>query len=601
MGWEALVTLLVLALVFFALAREVASPDVVLLGALTGLMVLSAFSDRFPSPRETAAIFGNEGLLTVATLFVVAAGLRETGGVSLITARLIGRPTTVRAAQVRLMAPVAAVSAFLNNTPVVAMFMPVVSDLAKRSGVSPSKLFIPLSYAAVLGGCCTLIGTSTNLVVQALLMEAQKADPTVPTFGFFTLGAVGIPAAIAGILFIVGAGRLLPDRRAAAPKVVGAREYTVEMLVQPASPVAGLTIEEAGLRRLSGMFLASIERDGDRLVAVGPDERLHENDRLVFVGNVDSVVDVQRIRGLVPATDQVFTLEQPRHNRCLLEAVVSHASPLLGRSIRAGRFRTRYNAVVIAVHRSGERIDGKIGDIVLSVGDVLLLEAHPSFLDTYRQSADFFLMSAVDDSVPQRHDRAWIAITILVGMVVAATLENYTNLSLFTAALVAAALMGLTGCVSATQARRSIEWPMLIAIGAALGLGRAIESTGLASFLADQMVLGSSWAGPWGVLVGVYLLTLFFTEIVTNNAAAALAFPIALSSAHVVGANVMPFAVVVAVAASAGFATPLGYQTHLMVYGPGGYRFSDYLRIGIPLDLLVMAVVVLLTPVFFPF
>ncbi len=601
MGWEAWVTLITLILVLYALAREAAGPDVVLLGALTILTTLSAFSDRFPSPRETATVFGNEGLLTVATLFVVAAGLRETGGISLLTSRLIGRPDSVKVAQIRLMVPVATVSAFLNNTPVVAMFMPVVSDLAKRSNISPSKLFIPLSYAAVLGGCCTLIGTSTNLVVHALLIEAQRSDPTLPTLGFFTLGAVGMPAAIAGIAFIVAAGGLLPDRRPASANLVHAREYTIEMLVQPGSAVASQSIEEAGLRRLSGMFLASIEREGDTLVAVGPDQRLHVNDRLVFVGNVDSVVDLQRIRGLVPATDQVFTLEQPRHNRCLLEAVVSHASPLIGQSIRVGRFRTKYNAVVIAVHRSGERIDGKIGDIVLKAGDVLLLEAHPSFLDTYRQSPDFFLMSAVDDSVPHRHDRAWIAITILVGMVAAATLEPYTNLSLFNVALVAAGLMGLTGCVSAGQGRRSIDWQTLIAIGAALGIGRAIESTGLAAFVAGQMVAGFSWAGPWGVLFSVYLLTLLFTEIVTNNAAAALAFPIALTAANAIGVNVMPFAIVIAIAASAGFATPLGYQTHLMVYGPGSYRFSDYLRIGIPLDLLVMAVTVVLTPIFFPF
>ena len=601
MGWEAWVTLIILALVLYALAREAAGPDVILLGALTCLMTLSAFSNRFPSPRDAAAVFGNEGLLTVATLFLVAAGLKETGGISLLTARLIGRPKTVKAAQLRLMLPVTAVSAFLNNTPVVAMFMPVVSDLAKRTHISPSKLFIPLSYAAVLGGCCTLIGTSTNLVVQALLIDAQKTDPTVPTLGFFTLGVVGVPAALAGIGLILAAGRLLPDRRAATPDIANAREYTVEMLVQPASPVDGRTIEEAGLRRLSGMFLASIEREGESLIAVGPEQRLRSNDRLVFVGNVDSVVDLQRIRGLVPATDQVFSLEQPRHNRCLLEAVVSHVSPLVGQSVRVGRFRTRYNAVVIAVHRSGQRIDGKIGDIVLKAGDVLLLEAHPSFLDSHRHNPDFFLMSAVDDSMPHRHDRAWIAITILIGMVVAAALENYTNLSLFNAALVAAGLMGVTGCVSAGQARRSVDWPTLIAIGAALGIGRAIESTGLASAIAGQMVAGFAWAGPWGVLLSVYLLTLFFTEIVTNNAAAALAFPIALTAAHEVGASVMPFAIVIAIAASAGFATPIGYQTHLMVYGPGGYRFSDYLRIGIPLDVLVMALTVTLTPLFFPF
>jgi di/tricarboxylate transporter len=600
MAWEAWICLITLALALYALAKNLAGPDVILLGALTFLMTLSPFSDRFPSPRETAAVFGNEALLTVATLFVIAAGLTETGGLSVVTERLIGRPRTARAAQLRLMLPVTAVSAFLNNTPVVAMFMPIVSEVAKRANLSPSKLFIPLSYAAVLGGLCTLIGTSTNLVIQGLLIEAAKIDPTVQPFGMFTIGAVGLPVAIVGVAFIIAVGNRLPDRRTPRAAIADAREYTVEMLVQAGSPVAGRTIEDAGLRHLAGMFLASIERDGSSLIAVGPDQRLYGNDRLVFVGNVDSVVDLQRIRGLVPATDQVFTLDQPRHNRCLIEAVVSHASPLSGQSVRQGRFRTRYGAVVIAVHRSGERIEGKIGDIVLKPGDALLLEAHPTFLDTYRHSPDFFLVSAIEDSRPRRHERAWIAVTILAAMVTVVALENYTHVSTFNGALVAAGMMGLTGCVSAGQARRSMDWATLIAIGASLGLGQAVESTGLASAIASQIIDAFMWAGPRGVLCGVYLVTLLLTELVTNNAAAALAFPIALITSNEMGVSLMPFAIVVAVAASAGFATPLGYQTHLMVYGPGGYRFADYLRIGIPLDLLVMFVTLLLTPIFFP-
>jgi len=285
------------------------------------------------------------------------------------------------------MAPVAAVSAFLNNTPVVAMFIPVINDWCKKTGISPSKLFLPLSYAAVLGGCCTLIGTSTNLVVQAMLVDWQKADPSVPVMGMFTLTPVGVPVAILGILYIVVVSpRLLPNRRTFLAQVADAREYTVEMLVAPGSPLDGQTIEGAGLRRLPGMYLSAIERSGETMVAVGPEQVLRAEDRLVFVGVIESVVDLQKVRGLVPATDQVFKLTASRLNRLLVEAVVSDTSPMTGRTIRDGKFRTRYDAAVIAVSRNGERLPGKIGDIELRPGDTLLLQAHDGFVKRYRNS-----------------------------------------------------------------------------------------------------------------------------------------------------------------------------------------------------------------------
>jgi di/tricarboxylate transporter len=600
MTWEAWVTLAVVLAVLYSLARNLAAADIVLAGAMAALTTLGLASDRFPSAREAAATFGNEGLLTVGVLFVVAAGLTETGAVAFAVDRLLGRPRSVVSAQVRLLLPVATLSAFINNTPVVAMFVPVVNDWCKRIGLSPSKLFIPLSYAAVLGGVCTLIGTSTNLLVQGLLIEAQRTNPEIPRFSMFTLTAVGVPVALSGLTFILISSRwLLPERIQQAPASADPRQYTVEMLVEPGSTVIGRTVEEAGLRHLSGMFLAEIEREGERIVAAGPEQILRARDRLVFVGVIDSVVDLQRVRGLVPATDQVFKLDAPRHNRCLVEAVVSEASPLVGRSIRDGRFRTRYGAVVIAVHRNGERINRKVGDIVLRPGDTLLLETHPIFVSTYRNSPEFLLVSSVADSNPRRHDRGGIALAILAVMVVAVAFEPITHLSLFVAALLAAAAMGLTGCVSAEQARRRIDWSTLVAIGSALVIGRTIETSGLASAVSGQLVqLLRPW-GPWATLAGVYALTLVFTELVTNNAAAALMLPVALATASDLGANPLPFAVVVTVAASAGFATPIGYQTHLMVYGAGGYRFSDFMRIGIPLDLVVMATALLATSLFF--
>lgn len=602
MSWEAWVTLALVLLVLYVLARNAAGPDVTLAGGAAVLTSLGAVSDRFPSPTEMAASFGNEGLLTVAALFVVAAGLTETGAIALLTERVLGRPRSEASAQVRLILPVAGISAFVNNTPVVAVFIPVVQDWCRRTGLTPSRLFIPLSYAAILGGCCTLIGTSTTLVVQGLMIRAQRTDSEMPTMGMFTIGAVGVPAALAGIGYLLAVSRrLLPDRRPPADARGDPRQYTVEMFVQSGSPIDGKTIEEAGLRHLPGMYLAAIERDGESLVAVGADQTLRGGDRLMFVGIVESVVDLQRVRGLRPATDQIFKLTAPRRDRCLVEAVVSATCPLVGKSVREGRFRSRYDAAVIAVHREGERISKKIGDIVLAPGDTLLLETHPRFLKYQRHTRDFLLASAVADSSTRRHERAWIALGILAAMVVAVTFEQRTGLTVFNGALLAAGLMLATRCCSPELARSSIDLSVLLAIGSALGIGRAIETSGLAGFVAGQMTGWVRTADPRVVLAAVYLLTLAFTELVTNNAAAALSFPIAHAVARELGVDFMPFGIVVAIAASAGFATPLGYQTHLMVYGSGGYRFSDFVRVGAPLDLIVMVVTVWLAPVFFPF
>jgi len=601
MSWEAWVTLATVGAILVALARNYAAPDVVLMGGLTFLMTLSAFSDRFPSPGELASVFGNEGLLTVAVLFVVAAGLTETGGMSLVIDRLLGRPTSTRDAQFRMMVPVAGFSAVLNNTPVVAMFMPVVSDWCRKSGLSPSKLMIPLSYAAVLGGTCTLIGTSTNLLVQGLMIQAQKTDPTMPVMSMLTLAPIGLPVTVVGIAFVILVGsRLLPDRKTARVESADPREYTVEMLVEPGSAIDGSSIESAGLRRLPGMYLAAIERGEERRIAVAPEDILKGGDRLVFVGVIESVVDLRRIRGLSPATDQVFKLNDPRDNRCMVEAVVSNTSPMIGLSVREGEFRSRYDAVIIAVHRNGERLDQKIGDIVLRPGDTLLLETHRRFLRRQRNRRDFYLVSHVPESTLVRHDRAYVALGIVLAMVAGMSLEPLTGVGVLNVALIAAASMGLTRCLSAEQARRSIDWTTLVAIGAALGLGFVVQRTGLADVVAAGMIGGLGPLGPLGVLAGVYLVTLLFTELVTNNAAAALAFPIAHSAAATLDVNFMPFAVVIAMAASAGFATPLGYQTHLMVYGAGGYKFADYARIGVPLDLLVMIVTLMIAPLVFP-
>ena len=527
-------------------------------------------------------------------LFIVAAGLRETGGTAWIAQRLLGMPKSVTVAQLRLMVPTAALSGFVNNTPLVVMMMPYVNDWAKKLRMSPSRLMMPMSFAAILGGMCTLIGTSTNLIVDGW----TRAHPDAAGFNMFDLAWVGVPAAVLGIAYIVVGSRwLLPDRKPVINPQDDARSYTVEMMVDTGSPLAGRTVEDAGLRHLPGLFLIEIDRNGQVLPAVSSSVVLAEGDRLVFAGVVESVVDLQKIRGLSPATDQVFKLNEPRTNRVLVEAVVSNTCPIVGRTIREGRFRTQYNAAVIAVARNGEQVRGKLGDIRLRVGDTLLLEARSSFSQQQRDSRDFFLVSNVENSTPLRHERAPVALVIFTAMV---ALAATGVLDMLPAAMLAAVGMILTRCVRASVARGAVDWQIIMVILGALALGKAIEESGAALAIAQQMIDTIGRANPLMLLAAIYITTLVFTEVITNNAAAVLVLPIAYRISEELGLSFEPFAVAIMIAASASFITPIGYQTNMIVYGPGGYRFTDYTKFGLPLAVLVFVIAMIVIPMCWP-
>ncbi|MGD2056803.1 MAG: SLC13 family permease [Gammaproteobacteria bacterium] len=587
MGWEAVITLGVVAVCIVLLAWNRYSPDLILMAGLTLLLLAGVLT-----PQAALAGLANEGMVTVGVLYLVVSGLRETGGIAWISQTVLGRPRSLTGAQLRMMLPVATLSAFLNNTPVVALFIPAVQDWAKRHRLSISRLMIPLSYASIIGGTCTLIGTSTNLVINGLIIT----ETGTAGLGMFEIAWVGLPAAVAVLLVIVLLARLLPQRRSVMEQLADAREYTLEMLVVPGSTLAGKSIEEAGLRQLPGMYLVEIDREGRVLAAVSPRECLQHNDRLVFTGVIGSVPDLYQIKGLEPATDQVFKLESPRHERCLVEAVISNNFPLLGKSIRRGRFRNHYNAVVIAVTRNGGRIRKKVGDIRLRPGDTLLLETHQTFLEQYRNSRDFLLVGRVDDFSMPRHERGWIAFSIVGLMVLCVA---FGLLSMLKAAMLAAGLMIVTRCTTGPIARRAIDWQVLVVIAASFGIGSALQSSGAASAIAGTLI-GGTGGSPLLTLSLIYLITALFSAVITNNAAAVLMFPIALASADRLEANVVAFAITIMVAASASFATPIGYQTNLMVYGPGGYRFTDYLWIGLPLTLLVGLITVLIVPLVWP-
>ncbi|MEM9451911.1 MAG: SLC13 family permease [Cyanobacteria bacterium P01_E01_bin.6] len=588
-SWQGWLSIAVTMAAFLLNAFSRLAPEIVFLGALAVLLVSGVLGEG-----DALAGFSNSGMITVGVLYVVIAGLQQTGGLSWISQRVLGRPSSLTKAMIRLMVPVMGMSAFLNNTPVVAMFIPVVNEWSRKLRISPSKLMIPLSYAAIFGGVCTMIGTSTNLVVNGLLIS----ETDYAGLNLLDITRVSLPCALAGMVVLIVTQRwLLPTRKPALSDDADPRQYTVEMIVAANSPLAGKTIAKAGLRHLPSMYLVEINRNGQLIPAVSPKEVLQEHDQLVFVGAIDSVIDLHRLRGLSPATDQVFKLRVPRSERCMIEAVVSNTCPLVGRTIREGQFRSQYNAVVLAVARNGDRLSGKIGDIRLRPGDTLLLESPPSFLEQRRVSRDFYLVSGIPDSQPLQHEKAPWAIAILCLMVV---LASFGVLSMLQAAALAAIAMIMMGCCSANRALKNIEWSVLLVIGAALGIGKALESTGAAGAIAELFV---SIAGdnPYVALIVVYAITSLFTELITNNAAAALVFPIALALSQSLGVSFMPFVISIMIAASASFSTPIGYQTNLMVYGPGGYKFTDFMRVGIPLNLLFWVLTIMIAPIVYPF
>ena len=629
-GWFCIVLLIG---VLIALMKNWASPDVLFVGVAM-LLVIRGVID----PGEAFREFGNSGVITVAALFIVAAGLRDTGILDWLGNKVLGGARDDRQAMVRLGLATTSLSAFLDDTPIVAMFMPPVLDWCRKSRVSASRLLIPLSFFTLLGGTCTLIGTSTNLVVHGLMVEKhrsfeeewndhgkvaslverggaesgtdqkatsetdQKADPqTVPSrqeafihdirgIGLFELSLLGVPLAVVGCGFLfLFSRRLLPDRKELIEQLgESRREYLVEMAVEPACRLVGQNLEQAGLRRLPGLFLIEIERNGDTISPVSPDEVIRENDRLTFTGIVGTIVELESIPGLVPAADPSYaSAPRDQRRRLMCEAVVSSTSPLVGKSVREADFRAQYNAAIVAVHRNGARLGNKIGDIVLQPGDTLLLQTTPHFARAHRNSTDFYLVSHVAEWRPLRRDRAWISL-ILFAVLLAAMTVGFIEVHV--AAALAAVLMVVLGCISAGDARESIEWQSIITIGAAFAMGLGLERSGAAAAIAGGIVEMTQPLGNLATLAAIYLMTALLTQVITNNAAAALMFPFCWQTAWQLGASPRPFLMALVIAASASFATPIGYQTNMMVFGPGGYRFGDYARLGAPLSVLVVLV-----------
>jgi di/tricarboxylate transporter len=593
LGLNAWVTVAVVMGVVGALMADVGRPDLVLLSGLSVLLVSGVVS-----PQQAFSGFSNAAVLTVGALYVVAGGVQRTDALSVLDRVLFADAVRLGPLLARFMVPTAFLSGLINNTPIVAMLTPRLQAWAHAQDVPASKLMIPLSYAAITGGMTTLIGTSTNLIVAGL-MEAEGYEP----LHLFDVTWIGVPAAIVVVAyFVLGGHRLLPNRGASAPaaeRELGENMFEVEVAAQ--APIVASTVAEAGLRDLGDAYLAHIRRD-DQVLQARPQLGLEAGDVLAFNGSLavrERLLERPGLQRALPRPNDLHDDPARYETLPLYEAVIAESSNLVGTTLGEANFREQYQGVVLGIQRQDEPVTSPVGTTELQAGDLLIVEAPDDFEERWSSGSreEFYLVAPrngqarqaaateSDDEGADRSGRAPIALGLTGAMVLAAA----TGLApIVTAAFLAALSMIGTGCIRPAEAQRALNVQVLVVIAAALGIGKALQTTGLAKAVAQNVLAFTEPLGPVAVLVALYLMTNLLTEMITNNAAAVLMLPISMAAASSLGAPPIAFGLIVAVAASASFLTPIGYQTNLMVMSPGGYRFSDYARVGWPVTLLVM-------------
>jgi di/tricarboxylate transporter len=585
MSLEAWITAATVVVMFGALASERIPPAAAVVSATLFLLVIGVID-------EAAALsgFANAAPWTVAALYVLAFAGDKTGMMGPLVNRLLGRGdklTTTSTA--RLLLPTAGISAFINNTPLVAMLIGQVTTWCNRRGISPSKLLLPVSYAAILGGILTVIGTSTNLTASGLLQESGQ-DP----IGLFEITKVSLIPAIAGmIVLIFVVTKILPERKDALEEFTeDLDEFAAQMKVVDGGPLDGITVADAGLRNLKGIYLVEIERDGHMFPAVSPSRVLRGGDRLTFVGESDQVVDFQRsTKGLASAeSEHLLEVDSPEHT--FYEAVIGPDSRLVGQTLADAEFRTRYQAAVVAIRRSGRRIDSQLGKVNLEAGDTLLLLAGPDFRIRSRRAKDFLVVLRIGGPPPSASKRAPFVGLLAVAVIALAAFEV---LSIFELSLIAAGLLIATRTVSISESGEAIDFGVILLIAASFGVGAAIETSGLAATISNGLVdLFGSW-GDLGIIFALALAMTILTELASNNAAVVVLFPITIAVAAEAGLDPRIMVLMIAVMASSSFLTAVGYQTNMMVYGPGGYRFGDLIKAGMPLTITLLITVTLVT------
>jgi di/tricarboxylate transporter len=599
--FEGYIALAVIALTIIALAKEVMRPGLVFFSSAVILMISGIISDQ-----ELLAGFSNKGMITVGVLFLVSEGVRQAGLLNRLAQTYLPKKRGRLFFMIpRIILPVSVLSAFLNNTPVVIIFAPIVKKWSEKLNLSYKKFLIPLSYATILGGMCTLIGTSTNLVVHGLMIENGLSG-----FSMFELGKVGVVIAITGILYIAAAGnKLLPGRKILlnGKSSKEFKDYYYDVEIPENSSLIGREIVNGRLKELSKLLVKCIDRNGKIIVTNKDRVKIEASDKLLLAGKSDRLNyillnDNIRLSGF----DLIKNV--PKEKLKQYEAVLSPRFPGVGQTIPEFNFYEHYQALVLAIHRNGERITMNMHKLKLRPGDNLVLLTTDKFIQNWGESKIFYLTSFIRDYRTTGSFRTkWLAFIILVCMIIGATIGQYfespagLTFDMFFFSILAAVLLIWLKIMPHQKYTKSISWDVLITIACSFALSKALQNSGAAESLARTAINISRGFGPTGVLAAMFLTTMIFTEIITNNAAAALVFPIALAAAQQLGVDPKPFFVAIAVAASASFSTPIGYQTNLIVQALGDYKFNDYLKIGLPLNLIVFILSVILIPCFWKF
>lgn len=575
MTQDEIIVVLVLVAMLGALVTRRVSPTVGVVGALLSLYLLDVID-----AAQALGGFASSAPATIAALYVVAGAIERSGALLPMSQRVLGRGSSA-SALFRMCVSSAGLSAVMANTPIVAMFIGPVTRWSERREMAASRFLMPLSFAAILGGTLTVIGTSTNLVASDLI-QAAGMEP----LGLLEPARLGLPVAVAGLILLITLGpRLLPERGRIDNSTVE-RPFTISLHVVPGGPLDEKTVADGGLRQLGAVFLVGVEHDGVLTAPVAPEHELRGGDRITFAGQVDHVVELERVPGLVlEEGKQILKLDGGEH--AWFEAVVGAGSPLIGRTLKQAGFRSRYQAAVVALHRSGEGRTDALGETRVQVGDSMLLVADSGFAERYKNRSDFLLIQRRTEPPPTAAVHAKRSLLILA-MVTVLALTGVVDV-LRAAVLGAAATVAL-GALTPRQARDSVDLNVVILVAASIGVGSAADSSGLATRLADVVLDAFGWIGLWGVAFGVVLATIALTEMITNAGAVSLMIPIALRAASEAGGDPRLFALGVTLAASASFLTPIGYQTNTMVYGPGRYRFTDYLRLGMPMTAVVLVI-----------
>ena len=587
-------TIIVVFLILFA--SEKLRVDLIAVLLMVLLMVIGLFRDAFPNLEEGLSGFSNEATVTIAAMFVLSAGLMKTGAISWVSQKLarLGGDSEMRSFII-LMVTVAFVSAFINNAAAVAVFIPITIKACRQFNISPSRMLMPLSLISIMGGTCTLIGTSANILASSLTRNLGLEE-----FGMFELSKLGLIFFAVGLLYLIFvARRLLPDRAGAKDLREKYRlgKYITLVVVNRRCSLIGKTPEECDLASTYDVTILKIIRGDEEIWTGLRDKQILEGDQLLVRGSIDHIMEMNAMEGLTIRSEDKYSEEYLQDEKGVLaEAVIAPSSSLVGMTLKDANFRHKYGVFALAIQRQGESIREKVGKVALQAGDTLLLQGRPGFVDIFSGNPDFLMLNELEVS-KLRTERAFLALGIITSVVL---LAAFGIMPILVSALVGVLVMVLSGCINVQEAYDAIDWFVIFLLAGVIPLGVVMEKTGTADFLANGIVQVSESLGPVAVVSVFYLIATIFAAIMSHNAAIILLIPIGAASAHEMGLEPRAFIMAITFAAASSLATPFGYHTNLMVYGPGGYKFADYMKIGIPLNVILWIIASILIPVFWP-